>query len=262
MKLAISNIAWAPEQDEVVYDRMQELGFTGLEIAPTRIFPKHPYEHIKEAAVWLERLQQKYGFDVPSIQSIWYGRTERIFGSAAERTVLRNYTHQAIDFAAALGCQNLVFGCPKNRCITETFEPDTATNFFREIAEYALARKTVIGFEANPAIYQTNYINTTRQALELIEKVASDGFYLNLDIGTMLCNEESVSDLAGKVRYINHIHISEPMLAPLKRRELHLELAEVLRSENYGGYISIEMSRTTDLDIVLEAMTYIANVFK
>ena len=37
-QLAISNIAWHKEDDEAVYTAMQQAGFTGLEIAPTRIF--------------------------------------------------------------------------------------------------------------------------------------------------------------------------------------------------------------------------------
>lgn len=43
-KLAISNIAWHKNDDEAVYTAMQQAGFTGLEIAPTRIFPVEPYE--------------------------------------------------------------------------------------------------------------------------------------------------------------------------------------------------------------------------
>ena len=46
-KLAISNIAWHKNDDEAVYTAMQQAGFTGLEIAPTRIFPVQPYMQIK-----------------------------------------------------------------------------------------------------------------------------------------------------------------------------------------------------------------------
>ena len=39
-QLAISNIAWLKDDDEAVYTAMQQAGFTGLELAPTRISPK------------------------------------------------------------------------------------------------------------------------------------------------------------------------------------------------------------------------------
>lgn len=40
MKLSISNIGWDAEQDEAVYRLMGAYGFSGLEIAPTRIFQR------------------------------------------------------------------------------------------------------------------------------------------------------------------------------------------------------------------------------
>ena len=51
-RLAISNIAWGNNDDETVYRWMQEYGFTGLEIAPTRIFPTKPYENLTNATKW------------------------------------------------------------------------------------------------------------------------------------------------------------------------------------------------------------------
>ena len=56
-QLAISNIAWHKEDDEAVYTAMQQAGFTGLEIAPTRIFPEMPRKPDQRAAVW--RVSQK-----------------------------------------------------------------------------------------------------------------------------------------------------------------------------------------------------------
>lgn len=119
MKLAISNIAWDAVQDEAVYGLMKQYGFSGLEIAPTRIFPDAPYSKITEARQWSFDLKRRYGFTVPSIQSIWYGRKERLFGSAKERQELMEYTKKAIMFAAATECRNLVFGCPKNRTLPD-----------------------------------------------------------------------------------------------------------------------------------------------
>ena len=51
-QLAISNIAWQQSDDEEIYTAMQHCGFTGLEIAPTRIFPSEPYENLTGAALF------------------------------------------------------------------------------------------------------------------------------------------------------------------------------------------------------------------
>ena len=49
IKMSISNIAWLPENDEEMYSLMNHLEYSGLEIAPTRIFPEKPYNKIIEA---------------------------------------------------------------------------------------------------------------------------------------------------------------------------------------------------------------------
>lgn len=262
VKLAISNIGWTAEQDKEVYARMCELGYTGLEIAPTRILSERPYDRIEEAVAWYERLYARYGFEIPSMQSIWYGRTERIFGMQEERTELLEYTKRAIQFAAAIGCKNLVFGCPRNRALPEDAKAESAVSFFRELGEYAYAHNTVIGLEANPPIYHTNFINTTEQALDWINRIGSPGLQLNLDVGTMLYGDEPAALLKGRVGVISHVHISEPMLAPVRSRPLHRELAEVLRKENYDSYISIEMDRTDNLSQFFAAMEYVTELFR
>lgn len=261
MKLSISNIAWSKEQDLQVYERMKIYGFTGLEIAPTRIFPEGPYENLERASKWVKKLWETYGFCVPSMQSIWFGRQEKLFGREEEREFLLAYTKKAIDFAESISCGNLVFGCPRNRSLPQGENPGKGRDFFRELGEYAYARKTVIGMEANPPIYHTNYINDTAGALELLKEVSSPGFRLNLDVGTMIQNQEKLSVLEGQVPLISHVHISEPGLKPIEKRSLHGELADLLRSHHYQGFVSIEMGRQDSLSAVEEAMAYVKEIF-
>lgn len=73
-----------------------------------------------------------------------------------------------------------------------------AVSFFREIGDYAASKGTIIGVEANPPIYNTNYVNDTSSALALIRQVGSKGFLLNLDVGTMFQNGENAELLAGQ----------------------------------------------------------------
>jgi len=261
MKLSISNIGWTVEQDSQVYELMKKYGFTGLEIAPTRIFPEAPYEKLNEAEVWAKKLKKEHGFVVPSMQSIWFGRQENLFGTDEERQKLVDYTKKAIDFATAIDCKNLVFGCPRNRVITEGADEQMGIDFFKKIGDYAASKGTVIGMEANPPIYNTNYINDTESALNLIEKVDSTGFLLNLDVGTMIQNEESLDKLQGKVKLINHVHISEPGLKPVEERNLHRELKKLLVDENYQRFVSIEMGKSEDIMQVEAAIQYVRGTF-
>ena len=151
MKLAISNIAWKAEQDKEMYVFLQEQGIEGLEIAPTRIFADNPYERIEEARIWANNLKETYGLVIPSMQSIWFGRNERIFAEQNERDILIQYTKKAIDFAEAVGCRNLVFGCPRNRSFDGKCQEQIAIEFFKELGEYAYSNCTrmLMGFKLN-----------------------------------------------------------------------------------------------------------------
>ena len=262
MILSISNIAWPAEKDEAVFKLMKKHCFSGLEIAPTRVFPDNPYEDLSAAGNWKEGLQERYGFVIPSMQSIWYGRKEKLFGTETEREILLSYTKKAVDFAQAIGCGNLVFGCPVNRAIPEDGNAETAVRFFREIGEYAYEHQTVLAIEANPPIYNTNFINTTDEAFDLVKAVDSKGCLLNLDLGTMIENEESVEMLRGKTGLINHVHISEPGLKPVRKRSLHKQLACLLRDEGYNKAVSIEMGRQEDMEQVDAVMGYVRSLFE
>lgn len=261
-KLSISNIAWHKRFDTQVYALMKEHGFSGLEIAPTRIFQQMPYDRLVEAAAWAKELKRQYGFAISSMQSIWFGRQEQIFGTEEERKVLADYTRKAIDFAAIIECKNLVFGCPRNRSISDSTDIAKGIRFFKEIGDYAYSKGTVIGMEANPPIYNTNYINDTFAAFELIERVNSKGFLLNLDLGTMLQNEKPIDMLRGRVKYMNHVHISEPGLKPIKKRMLHKQLKQLLNTEGYQGFVSIEMTENEDISVIGNSLEYVRGVFQ
>lgn len=261
MKLSISNIGWTAENDEAVYDLMNKYGFEGLEIAPTRIFPEKPYDRLKDAEEWSKKLFMERGFRIPSMQSIWYGKNEKLFGSDEERKILMDYSRKAVNFASEIGCKNLVFGCPRNRNMPEGADENTAVAFFKELGDYAASKGTVIGMEANPPIYNTNYINSSKEALDLIERVDSKGFALNLDLGTMIENNESPDLLKGRERYINHVHISEPGLKAIEERDIHKEISALLKACGYEKFVSIEAGRQEDLKAIEEMMAYVKETF-
>lgn len=257
LKLGISNIAWDKENDLCVLSHLKELGYDAIEIAPTIPFPDRPYEHIREANIWAQKILLEYDLKVCSLQSIWYGRQEKMFGSIEERQSLLQYTKQAIEFAEAIGAGNLVFGCPKNRCVEKETDIQIAIDFFGELGDYANRHNTVLALEANPVIYGTNFINSTIEAIELIKKVDCKGFLLNFDLGTLIFNEEVLAELDENYTLINHVHISEPQLAQIKQRDIHRDLINGLLKHNYDKYVSIEMGKCGNLEELYKITEYV-----
>lgn len=258
MKLSISNIAWAAEHDAEMYQYLNNAGFNGLEIAPTRIYPDDPYDKLSEAKEWATELKKRYGLVIPSMQSIWYGHTEKIFGDKDDRQILIDYTKKAVLFAESIGCGNLVFGNPKNRDTEDVVAIiPIAIDFFKEIGDFAAEHHTVIALEPNPTIYNTRFLNYTEQAVEMAYKVSSNGIKVNVDLGTIIHNEEDINYLKQVSEFINHVHISEPNLNLIEQRDLHVLLFDVLKDIEYAGYVSIEMGNKGSLDKTKQIVKYI-----
>jgi sugar phosphate isomerase/epimerase len=264
-RLSISNIAWGAGHDREMYIFLQEQGFSGLEIAPTRVFPDSPYNKLSEAADFARALKENHGLSVSSIQSIWFGRTENIFGTETDRDALIQYTKKAVLFAKTIQCHNLVFGCPRNRNIPDALRRTEALRlaklFFKTIASFAYEHGIVVALEPNPVIYHTNFINSTIEAVELIKELNNDGLRLNVDLGTILYNNEDLNVINDNIAIINHIHISEPNLDPVKENPKHFQLRDMLKSSNYQGFISIEMKSPGAIEKVKECALYIKEVF-
>ena len=256
MNLSISNIAWSSDYDPEMYTFLKDHGFNGLEIAPTRIFPQNPYDHISEAKDFAVQLKNRHGLCISSMQSIWYGISESIFGTDDDRQKLIDYTKKAVDFAEAIGCRNLVFGCPKNRVIPSLEWLPTAYSFFYEIGSYAEVHDRVIALEPNPPYYNTNFINSTSEAFSFCDQVDCEGLKVNVDLGTSIHYDESIDFLNANIAMVNHIHISEPMLAPIEQRALHGQL----KALDYNKFFSIEMKNPNDIELVKQAILYVKRV--
>jgi len=260
MKLSISNIAWAKEQDQHMYAFLKDSNFSGIEIAPTRIFEKNPYDKLEEAQQFAVELKKEFGLQISSMQSICYGITESIFGTVEERQVLVEYTKKAIDFASVINCKNLVFGCPKNRIIGEN-QMDVAVAFFSELGQYAQQKGTVLALEANPVIYGTNFINTTKQSFDFVKEINCEGLKVNFDFGTFLFNEEKITTIEKQLNLINHIHISEPYLEEIQPREIHKELSKMLIENGYDKFVSIEMKNLNAIEKAESIVNYTKEIF-
>lgn len=262
MKVSISNIAWPSNNEETYYKILQTSGVEGLEIAPTKIFGTDAYAHLSEAKEWSKKIKTKYSLNISSMQSIWYGRQEAMFTDAEARKKLFAYTQKAIDFAEAISCPNLVFGCPKNRKRAGKNVGEIAKDFFSKLGEYAYQHGTVIAMEANPTIYDTDYINTTDEAFALVKELSSQGFMVNLDFGTIIANKENLNSISENLDLINHIHISEPYLGIIKERKEHIELKNILKQKNYSKYVSIEMKTCENKQTIIDVIQYIKGVFE
>lgn len=260
MKTSFSNIAWNFNDNDEVCEILKKYNFSAIEIAPTIITSDPFTKNALDIQTFSNSIFTKYNLAISSMQSIWYKRTENIF-NPKDAPVLIGYAKKIIDLASEINCQNIVFGCPKNRNMLSTNTPEEVIPFFKTIGDYASSKGTCIALEANPTIYGTNFINTTKEAFLFAKEVNSEGFKVNIDLGTIIYNNESLKPLSEYPELINHVHISEPNLVPIKKHSIHQELYTLLKTIGYQKFISVEMKNPEKIDIIETTAEYISKTF-
>jgi sugar phosphate isomerase/epimerase len=186
------------------------------------------------------------------MQSLLFGAPgAALFGDTDGRRAFERGMIAAIACAGRFGIPNCVFGSPRQRVVPAGMPMeqalDEAARVFAKLGDHALAAGTRIAIEANPAIYGTNFCTTLEDALGFVARVDHPAIVPILDLGAMHVNgafaavPAMLPDLAAR---LNHVHVSEPHLAPAPASDT--ALAPVLRALGAAGYgkaVSIEMKR-------------------
>jgi sugar phosphate isomerase/epimerase len=246
MKLAISNIAWSPDEDKEIGRILSQYGVNGVEIAPTKIWSK-PLEVTNEEIDSYARFWRSRGIKVSSMQALLFGRPDlAIFGTREKRSETLAYLKGIIRLGGRLGAEALVFGSPKNRLRGELNQEqalEIAAEFFREIGRTALQHETVFCIEPNPVAYGCDFITTSAEGRELVAKVDQAGFGLHLDAAAMTMSHEDVEpELSTAIPGLCHFHISEPDLQTIGTGGVdHKLFAQTLRNHGYIRWCSVEM---------------------
>ncbi len=265
MKLAISNIAFKTHDDPEMLQVLRHCGVTGIEIAPTKVWPSWQGASMAAAAE-LRRTLEAQGFSVPAFQAILFGRNDlRVFDQETW-PAFEEHMRLVADLAAAMGAGVLVFGSPKNRRrgqLPMSRAIPQALKLFRRLGKICAERGVTIGLEHNPPEYGCDFVTCAADAAELTAQVDSEGFALHLDAGGMhMCG----GDIAGVIRSVGpfvHYHASEPMLDnPARARSVdHAAAAGALVEVGYGGWVSLEMKGPNSPDDVRQALELVARAY-
>ncbi len=249
MKLSVSNIAWNPEEEEEVFELLLANGVSGVEVAPTKIWPAWQGADLETVKQYRSNIEKK-GLEIPALQAILFDKPElQVFGDSETQSLLIAHLGMVAALANTLGAQILVFGSPKNRnrgdLSTEQAFAE-GVNFFRRVGEVCIEHGTKLCLEPNPSCYDCNFMTHWHEVSEMVLKVSHPGVCLHLDTACITLAGDNVvaaiNECAGK---ISHFHVTEPNLGDFSKPILdHAEIGRTLRESNYEGYLSIEMRRS------------------
>lgn len=252
MRLAVSNIAWRPEESEAALDLLTALSVPGLEIAPglTFVGETDPMRPTSTAVDHWQTGLDRRGLTLVSMQSLLFGSAKAaLFGDVDQRAAFETGMEAAIELADRLGCPNLVFGSPGARRIPDSMDPSTATAMAHDVLGRLGDRCRTIGaslsVEPVPTNYGTNFLNTFAETDAFVRALDHPSVRVNLDLGALMANGETDSVMDGLpvgIDRIGHVHISEPELAPAPADAAALAgVVGTLTRAGRAGWASIEM---------------------
>lgn len=251
MRVAVSNIAWDPVDDNAVASLLREAGVDAVEVAPTKTWPDPRAAGTGDAERERERWRS-LGLEVVATQSLLYGRPElQLFGADDVREQLVDHLRHVVALGAALGASAQVFGSPRNRrreALPLADATAIAVDVFRELARGAQEQGTAIVIEANPEEYGADFLTSAHDAAALVEAVDSPGVRLHLDTACMvLGGDNPVECVRRYAQLVGHVHLSRPGLGPVgdPADPVHAAVVEALADVGYDGTVSVEMRPTS-----------------
>lgn len=253
VKLSVSNICFPDDSHAQYYKFLWELGIKHIEIAPSLVFQKSENclrPSVTEKKKFSASLEF-YELNLVSMQSILYGKNcESLFKGVEERKNFINLMRTAIELASELEIPNIVFGCPKERKIPNSMNIktalDIASNVFWGLGNYAKTLGTTIGIETIPEIYNTNFLNKHYATSNFVRALGHPNVKITFDLGAYQYSQSKdtlAEILSEDFQLINHIHLSNPYLAPYNKSfNLIGDLFQLLNKFRYEKACSLEQS--------------------
>jgi sugar phosphate isomerase/epimerase len=245
MRLAISNLAWPTDQDAAVFSRLERLGVSGVEVAPTRL---GPWDSLPASLLTAYRARlEAAGLVVSSLQAVLFGQPAlQLLGEGTAFDGMVEHWRHVADIGATLGAGVLVFGAPRNR-LRGGMDPDVAwaraRDRFQLLGDVTFPAGLTIGIEPVPSVYGGDFLTTWSDVLRMVQDVGHPGVRVHLDTGCVALGG-GVIEVAIKesMELLAHFHAAQPRLGdfqdPLPG---HAAAAAALRAEGYDHWLSIEM---------------------
>jgi sugar phosphate isomerase/epimerase len=247
MRYAICNETFAGWDHPRVCRFVAGLGYAGLELAPFTLAER--ITDVSEAKR-RELRQQAEDSGLRILGLHWLlAKTTGLGLTSPDEPVRRATAAYLVELARAcadLGGDILVFGSPAQRRIPEGKTREQA-------AEYAVDtfRRAARGIEDHGVKLcveplsppEADFLNTAREAVDLLRRVDSPAFRLHLDVKAMSTEEAPAPELIRRHKdVLGHFHANDPNLrGPGFGQTDFVPIFEALAEVNYPGWVSVEV---------------------
>lgn len=247
MKFGICNEIFKGWSFEKTANFVSSIGYQGIEIAPFILADSVEDISFPERKL-IRKLANANNLEIIGLHWLLASPEGLSLSSPDEqvRKKTTQYLEELINLCADLDGRFMVFGSPKQRSISPSSTYEDTWNYIREaflkVLPLAKEREVVIAFEPL-ARSETNFINTTGEAIKMIKEINHPNFKLNLDVKAMSDEEKSIAEIILSARdHLFHFHANDPnLLGPGFGEVDYQPIRDALEEIGYNKYTSVEV---------------------
>ncbi len=254
MPFSVSNIGLPPHGCEPRFDKVKELGFDGVEVAPSRVWCD-TWKGLRAADV--ERYRQQIeaaGLKVVGLHSLFFDQPDlTIFGDDHTRARSVEFLAHLSTVCRDLGGKTLIFGSPNARRRGPMTKPqalDLAARTFDELSAKTQGHGTLFCMEPlGPT--ETDFCNTIAEIEDLYARIDTDIVRFQIDVRALSANGEVVSSVFEKVKsLLAHVHVNAADLGALRTDDgvEHKMAGNFLKQIKYASFLSLEQRSVDESD--------------
>jgi sugar phosphate isomerase/epimerase len=244
MQYAVSNIALTAFDHLDELPMIADLGITGLEIAPSRIW-QDTWQGLSVSDIdAYGRALEAAGLQAVGLHSLFFDHPDLgLFRNPSGRARTLDFLVHLSGMCRDLGGKTLIWGGGRQRGevgAQDAFEESVA--FMADLCNRIADHGTVFCFEPlGPQ--STDFINTAQDSLNIVRAVDHASLAVQLDAKALFQNDEvTLERFQAVAERLVHFHANEPDLGILGTSGDidHAAMGEFLRAVGYDRFVSIE----------------------
>ena len=232
------------------FDMMEFAADIGLDAVDLTgyYFESYPQKPSNETLFTLKRKALELGLDIP-----WTGvRNDFVTPNIDNRNSDKALIKDWLEVSSKLGAKIMRVFTGKN--MSEDFTKDEIkewlVNEYKACAKYGEENGVIVGLQNHD-----EFLFTSDEVIDIIERVNSDWFGLILDCGS-LPSDDPYAEIEKLAPYANYYFVKEHVKtkdsakinADIKR------IATIIKDQNYKGYVSFESLKEGDTKAILKDM--------
>jgi len=223
--LLVSELAWKLESNNIMKTWLKSRSITEMEAVPSK-----------------NNWNMTEYTDIYSAQSILYNININIF---KEKERFLNILEEKLKILESKNTKLIVFGSPTQR----DYNGEDIDNFFIEIANLSKNYNILFCLENNASAYKCNWMTKIEDTINFVKKINHSHMKVNLDIGSIIMENEEYKLKEDDIPYIGHVQISFPNLSnwDSKYEPIIKQYLVDLYKYNYSGKVSLEMKPCQNL---------------